>query len=158
MTTKQRVLYKIYKFSSYVFNKTRALTVAFIELAWRFLELYLHKIIVLTLFATAISQVSVLYWFLLLLVVVFVVPIPYINPLTYPLLTLYLGVVTVAKMVYQFPVISDEEINFPSSGEQNCMDKEVRRRERGGGGHSCPGLPSTSLVHPMSLVDTWDIP
>ena len=35
---------------------------------WRFMELHLHKIAVLVLFATSLSQINAAYWVLLVLV------------------------------------------------------------------------------------------
>ena len=124
MTTKQRRLYKFYKFLSFAFNKMRTVVIYLTDLTWRFLELYLHKIIALMLFVTAISQVSVMYWILLVFVLVFMVPIPYINPLTFPILTFYLGLVTSLKMVYQLPIISPGRF-FNFSQNATCMDIEV---------------------------------
>jgi hypothetical protein len=91
---------------------------------WRFLELHLHKIICLVLFATTISQISVLYLALLAFLLALVVPVPFINALTYPLLSLYLGTVTILKMVYQFPVISPDRFSF-SPDTPRCMPINV---------------------------------
>ena len=123
----QSVLQACYKFWSYVLNKTRILLIFLIQVFWRFLELHLHKIVVLTLFAATLSQISVLYWILLILVVI-IVPLSYLNPLTFPLVTLYLGVVTVVKMIYQFPVIHEDDFDFPgiNSSRNNCSIVKVR--------------------------------
>ncbi len=112
-------LYKAYRLSQYLYFKARQLTVAFIRLFWRFLELHLHKIISLTLFVVAISQVSACYWILLVLLIVVVVPLPALNPLTYPLVTLYLGFLIGTKMVYQVPIIHSNwlEIDDNCTGE-----------------------------------------
>ena len=95
-----------------------------LELFWRFLELHLHKVICLVLFATTITQISLMYWALLIFLLTLVVPIPFINPLTYPLMTFYLGLVTIVKMVYQVPVVMESHFEF-SSGRNRCMDVEV---------------------------------
>lgn len=129
LPSKQRRFYKIYRFLAYALNKARIFVVTTVELFWRFLELYLHKIVVLTLFATSISQISVVYMLLLLVVVALMVPFPYINTLTFPLVTFYLGLVTITKMVYQFPVIMDEYLDFPNANSSNCINTVVSYRE-----------------------------
>ena len=105
---------------TYAIVKTRQVTVAVINLIWRFMELHIHKATCLFLFAVAISQVSAAYWILMALLLV-VVPLPYLNPLTYPLLTLYLGVVTTIKMIYQLPIIERSDFDI-----DNCTGVMVR--------------------------------
>lgn len=97
-----------------------------IAFTWRFLELHLHKLIVILLFSISLSQISFLYWLLLLLVLV-MVPLPYVNPLTFPLMTLYLGVITTVKTIYQFPIILESYLEFPSSNSplSNCTSMKA---------------------------------
>lgn len=107
-------LYTCYRVTKYAFNKTRQIIVNLNSILWRFLELHLHKIAALVLFATSLSQISAAYWVLLVLVL-FMLPLPYLNPLIYPMITLYLGVLSTAKMVYNLPIMSDFYLNFSST-------------------------------------------
>lgn len=126
-TTHHSKAYSCYKFFSYLLKKIRWLTIVLVNLLWRFLELHMHKIVCLTLFATTISQISVLYWILLVFLVFIVVPLPYMNTLTYPIVTLYLGIITVVKTIFQFPVILEKYFTFPlaNSSFSNCPSIEV---------------------------------
>ena len=117
-TPSQTFLLRCYRLFSYLFNKTRSLLLYLGYLTWRFLQLHLYRLIMLFLFACSISQISVLYW-LLLVGVVLLVPFPYFQRLTLPLVTAYLGMVTLAKMVYQFPVIMEDTLKFPN-GSRHC--------------------------------------
>jgi hypothetical protein len=112
-------LYSCYRYMRYAFHKTRQLIVNLNNTFWRFMELHLHKIAVLVLFATSISQISAAYWILLVLVLI-VVPLPYLNPLTYPIMTLYLGLLCTTKMIYNFPVMSQYYLNFTKSSTRPC--------------------------------------
>ncbi len=117
---------KFSRLFSYLITKTRATIVYLVIIAWRFLELHLHKIICLTLFAAAISQISVFY-LILLVFVILILPLPYMNPLTFPLVTLYLGFVTLLKMIFQTPIVRERYLNFPDSNSSivNCSITEV---------------------------------
>lgn len=122
----QACLYSCYTLLVYLFNRARTLLLELTSLIWRFLELHLHKIIVIVLFATSISQISILYW-LLLVFVICMVPLSLMNTLTYPLVTLYLGVVTIMKTIYQFPVILESYFEFPASNSplSNCSSMKA---------------------------------
>ncbi len=113
-------LYKAYRIVQYLYIKLRQLTVASVRLLWRFLELHLHKVISLTIFAVAISQVSACYWVLLVALVV-VVPLPLLNIVTYPLLTLYLGFLIATKMVYQVPMINSDWLEIENCTNEVCF-------------------------------------
>ena len=112
-------LYSCYRFMRYAFNKTRQIIIDLNNIFWRFMELHLHKIAVLVLFATSLSQISAAYWILLVLVLL-VVPLPYFNTITYPIITLYLGLLCTTKMVYNFPVMSQYYLNFTNSSTRPC--------------------------------------
>ena len=112
-------LYSCYRYMRYAFHKTRQLIVDLNNTFWRFMELHLHKIAVLVLFATSISQINAAYWILLMLVLM-VVPLPYFNPVTYPVITLYLGLLCTTKMVYNFPVMDQYYLNFTNSSTRPC--------------------------------------
>ena len=109
-------LHTFYRVLGYIFLKTKQIITYLVNLFWRFLELHLHKIITLVLFTVAISQVSAVYW-VLLAVLLLVIPFPILNPLTYPLLTLYLGTVTTVKMIYQLPLIDRDDFEL-----KNCSN------------------------------------
>ena len=98
---------------SYLLLKIRQLLVDLLHLIWRFLELHMHKIVSLVLFAVVLSQISAAY-LVLLFTLLFVVPLPYLNPLTFPLMTLYLGAFTTIRMVYQLPIIKTSDFNLTS--------------------------------------------
>jgi len=51
----------------------------------------------------------------LLFTLLFVVPLPYLNPLTFPLMTLYLGAFTTIRMIYQLPIIKTSDFNLTSN-------------------------------------------
>ncbi len=112
-------LYSCYRYMRYAFHKTRQIIVNLNIIFWRFMELHLHKIAVLVLFATSVSQISAVYWILLVLILI-VLPLPYFNPLTYPIITLYLGLLCTAKMVYNFPIMNQYYLNFTNSSTRQC--------------------------------------
>ena len=99
---------------SYLLLKIRQLLVDLLHLLWRFLELHTHKIVSLVLFAVVLSQISAAY-LVLLFTLLFVVPLPYLNPLTFPLMTLYLGAFTTIRMIYQLPIIKTSDFNLTSN-------------------------------------------
>ena len=107
-------LYYCYRFTRYLFHKTRQIIVDLNNIFWRFMELHLHKIVVLVLFATSVSQIDAAYGVLLVLVLI-VVPLPYLNTLTYPIITLYLDLLCTVKIVYNLPVMSEYYLNFTSA-------------------------------------------
>jgi len=107
-------LYRCYQVTIYLFVKTKEIIVALVYLIWRFLELHMHKIATLVLFAVALSEISAGYWILLLLLLI-TIPLPYLNPLLYPLVTLYLGLLTTMKMIYQVPIVQQKYFDFNSS-------------------------------------------
>lgn len=82
---------------------------------WRFLELHLHKIVAVVLFATSVSQISAAYFVLLVLILI-VVPLPYFNPLLYPVITVYLGLLSTTKMIFNLPIMSEYYLNFSLTG------------------------------------------
>ncbi len=102
----------------YTVQKSRQLLVALVDLFWRLLELHLHKVVGLTVFAVCLTQLSALYWLLLLLLLLSF-PMPVLNFLTYPLLTALLGAMSLTKMIYQAPLIKERYLNFVSV-EKSC--------------------------------------
>lgn len=104
-------LHSCYTLSVYLFNKIRELIIDMYNVSWRFLELHMQKVVGLTIFAVCISQISALYW-ILLLSLILTLPVPVFSPMTYPLLTLYLGAMSISKMIYQTPLIKESHLNF----------------------------------------------
>ena len=114
-------LYRCYQITVYLFVKTKEIIVALVYLIWRFLELHMHKIATLVLFAVALSEISAGYWILLLLLLI-TIPLPYLAPLMYPVVTLYLGLLTTLKMIYQVPIIQQKFFDFNNS---DCRVRSV---------------------------------
>ena len=104
-------LYYFYRITSYLLLKTKQVSLKLIQLFWRFLELHLHKISMLVLFGVALSEVSAGYW-VLLAVALLTIPLPYFNPIFYPLLTIYIGLVATLKTIYQFPIVKPDMFNL----------------------------------------------
>ena len=112
-------LYRCYQITIYLFVKTKEIIVALVYLTWRLLELHMHKVATLVLFAVALSEISAGYWILLLLLLI-TIPLPYLNPLMYPVVTLYLGLLTTMKMIYQVPIVQQKFFDFNSSDCRVC--------------------------------------
>ena len=93
--------------------KTKQFSLQLVQLFWRFLELHLHKISMLVLFGVTLSEVSAGYWVLLALSL-FTVPLPYFSPIFYPLLTIYISLVSTLKTIYQFPIVKPDMFNLTS--------------------------------------------
>ena len=110
-------LQSCYRFMVYAFQKTRQILVTLLDLIWRFLELHLPKVVGLTLFATCLFEVSALYWILLALLLL-LFPLPVCNFLSYPVITIYLGALSISKMVYQTPLIKSSYFDFVQ--EEQC--------------------------------------
>lgn len=122
-------LYHCYQITSYVLLKTKLIFLYLVQLSWRFLELHLHKISMLVLFAVSLSEVSAGYW-ILLAVSLLAVPLPYFSPLLYPLITTYIGLLATLKTIYQFPIINTDmfnltRINETETDETQCYEPLV---------------------------------
>jgi hypothetical protein len=117
------ILYHVYKLSSYVVLKTEQIVLQMVQLSWRFFELHLHKMSMLVLFVVALSEISAGYW-VLLAISLFSIPLPYFSPVLYPLLTIYIGVISVVKTIYQFPVLHPDKFNLTSfnSSDDQCSE------------------------------------
>ena len=88
-----------------LFDKFKKYNGIFIELCWRFLEIYLDKIIMIITFVLVIQEISasqVITLFILLCPIVGLKA----KHLWYPLLTLYVGVLIVLKMLYQVQMVN----------------------------------------------------
>lgn len=115
-----------YRMTSYLLLKTKQIFLQLVQLSWRFLELHLHKISMLVLFAVSLSEVSAGYW-VLLAVSLLAVPLPSFSPLLYPLITTYVGLLATLKTIYQFPIISMDmfnltRLNETGTNETQCYD------------------------------------
>ena len=82
----------------------------------RFSQLHAHKAAVLVLFAISLYEISTAYLILLIFLIV-ITPLPVLNRLTYPIITLLLGGLALAKAVYQLPMI-----NVPHLIIGHCID------------------------------------
>ena len=82
-----------------------------VRLVWRFLALHAHKGAMLTLFIVSLSQISAAYLVLLLMAAV-ASPLPRFYRVLYPVISLYLGLVVVAKMIYQAPLLNAQFVNL----------------------------------------------
>lgn len=112
-------LYHCYRLTVYLLLKSKQIVVELVHISWRFLELHVHKIAMLVLFAVALSEISASYW-LLLGLLLFVTLLPYFNPILYPLLTLYLGLLATVKTIYQFPIIQKDRFNISDGSNDTC--------------------------------------
>ena len=128
VTSEGTLAHYFYRYLACLFNKSRTLLLELISLTWRFLDIHLHKIIVFLLFVMSLSQISIAYWVVMLLLV-FIVPLPYVNKVMFPLVTLFLGAITVVKSVFQFPIISETYFEF-SGSHSNCTSMKVRNTQR----------------------------
>lgn len=92
------------------------------------MELHLHKISMLVLFVVVLSEVSAGYWVLLTLSVL-AIPLPYFSRIFYPLLTIYIGLLSVLKTIYQFPIIKPDMFNLTNVNdtgvESHCYEPLV---------------------------------
>ena len=123
------VVPRLYQITSYLLLKTKQIFLYLVQLSWRFLELHLHKISMLVLFAVSLSEVSAGYW-ILLAVSLLAVPLPYFSPLLYPLITTYIGLLATLKTIYQFPIINTDmfnltRINETETDETQCYEPLV---------------------------------
>lgn len=86
-----------------LFNIRQFLSASWI-LFWRFSELHTNKLVIITIFAYGLYELSFSY-IIVILCGLLSCPLPVLNHVMYPLLTVYLGVLSLGKYIYQFPVI-----------------------------------------------------
>ena len=103
-----------YRLVAYLLIKLRAILAGLWHLLWRFAWLHTHKAAILVLFAITLYEVSAAY-FVLLVLVVGITPLPIFNVIMYPIITLFLGVLALTKAVYQLPLI-----NVPLISTDSC--------------------------------------
>ena len=118
-------LYYIYQVISYLLLKTKQILLGVIQLSWRFLELHLDKIVMIVLFTVVLSEVSAGYWVVLMLSVI-TIPFPYFSPILYPIITVYIGLISVLKTIYQFPMVNFDMFNLTTinktENDTQCYD------------------------------------
>ena len=103
--------FNVYSIVSYILIKLRYFVTSLWHFFWRFSELHTHKMVLLALFIVAQYEVSLSY----LVVVCFIfltTPLPLFNSISYPIMTLYLGLLTLAKFLFQLPVVGDTPFAF----------------------------------------------
>ena len=87
-----------------LFNKLKKYFGIFTEFCWRFLEIYLDKIIVIVTFVLVLQQVSSTH-----VITLFILLCPIVGLkakyMWYPLLTLYVGTLIMLKMLYQVQMV-----------------------------------------------------
>lgn len=96
------------RFLIYSLIKLRQFIIIFWHFFWRFFEIHTGKLVIVAIFAYGLYEPSASFFF----VIVFAVLIapstswPYLNLLIYPVLTTAFGVLSVAKYIYQVPVLT----------------------------------------------------
>ena len=88
----------------YTLIKLRQTVLLLWHLFWRFCEIHTSKLIIIALFAYGLYELSASYFFVILCAVV-IAALPFLNPFVYPLLTIYLGTLSLAKFLFQLPVV-----------------------------------------------------
>ncbi len=94
-----------YRILVYSLIKLRQFIVFVWHLCWRFLEIHTNKLVVIAIFAYGLYELSATYFFVIVVVMV-LIPLPFLNQFLYPLLTVYIGILAIGKYIYQFPIIS----------------------------------------------------
>jgi len=83
----------------------------FAEFCWRFLEIYLDKIIAIVTFVLVLQQVSSTHVITLLILLGPIIGMR-ATQVWYPILTLYISVLIMLKMLYQVRMIEEETFNL----------------------------------------------
>ena len=87
-----------------IFNKSKKYVGIFTEFCWRFIEIYLDKVIVIATFILVLQQVSSTH-----VITLFILLCPIVGlkakHMWYPLLTLYVGTLIMLKMLYQVQMV-----------------------------------------------------
>ena len=108
----------VYRIILFVIVKLRLGIVSLWHLMWRFLQLHLHKAIILSLFGLSLHEVSVSY-LLLVAIVLITTALPIINRVVYPLITAYLGLLTLGKFLFQLSIF--DTFNFKDEDDMECV-------------------------------------
>lgn len=83
-------------------------------LFWRLMEIHLHKIIALVMFSIVISQLGAILMVVLIMMIL-TTPLRQLNTFFYPVFTVIVGCIVIAKMVYQVPIVTSEEFDMSSN-------------------------------------------
>ena len=98
-----------------LFEKFKKYIGIFTEFCWRFLEIYLDKIIMIIAFVLVIQQVSSTHAITLFILLCPIVALR-AKYLWYPLLTLYVATLIVLKMIYQVRMVEPDSFDL----SDNC--------------------------------------
>ena len=94
-----------------VFNKSKKYFGIFTEFCWRFLEIYLDKVIVIVTFILVLQQISSTH-----VITLFILLCPIVGlkakHMWYPLLTLYVGTLIMLKMLYQVKMVEPHSFDL----------------------------------------------
>lgn len=94
-----------------LFNKSKKYFGIFTEFCWRFLEIYLDKVIMIVTFVLVLQQVSSTH-----VITLFILLCPIVGlkakDMCYPLLTLYVGTLVMLKMLYQVQMVEPDTFDL----------------------------------------------
>ena len=107
----------VYRIILFMIVKLRLGIVSLWHLMWRFLQLHLHKAIIVSLFGLSLHEVSASY-LLLLAMILITTALPIINWVAYPLVTAYLGLLTLGKFLFQLSIF--DTFNFKDEDDMEC--------------------------------------
>ena len=93
-----------YRVVMYVLTKLRMAVVFLWHLAWQFAYVHTHKLALISMLALALYEISLGY-FILVVLLLLTTPIPFLNFVSYPIITVYLGIMSMAKFFYQLEVV-----------------------------------------------------
>ena len=98
----------------FLWDLVRKIVVFINQIFWKFLNIHLHKIIALVIFSIIIDKpgASMLVFLALILLSM---PLRQLNMFFYPVFTLFVGVIVICEMVYQFPVLERETIDLANN-------------------------------------------
>ena len=96
---------------STLFNKSKKYVGLFTEFCWRFLEIYMDKIIVIVTFVLVLQQVSSTHAITLFILLCPIVGLQ-AKQMWYPLLTLYIGTLIMLKMLYQVTMVEPHSFDL----------------------------------------------
>ena len=94
-----------------LFEKFKKNVGIFTEFCWRFLEIYLDKIIMIIAFVLVIQQVSSTHAITLFILLCPIVALR-AKYSWYPLLTLYVATLIMLKMIYQVPMVEPDSFDL----------------------------------------------
>ena len=96
----------LYRVIMYLLVKVRQFLVGLWHLLWRFFELHTHKLAIICLFVVCIYEISIAYVPVILFILI-ATPLPIFNWIGYPVMTVYLGMLSLGKFLFQLPLIKE---------------------------------------------------